>query len=78
MQPLQNCIGPTIRSGREILCLPYAGFLRQDFSMVPPKWGMRFCVVPPKSDIWFHVDPPKLGIRFRMVPPKVSDSICSH
>ena len=26
MQPLQNCIGPTIRIGREILCLPYAGF----------------------------------------------------
>ena len=22
----QNCIGPTIRIGREILCLPYAGF----------------------------------------------------
>ena len=27
MQPLQYCIGPTIRIGREILCLPYAGFL---------------------------------------------------
>ena len=26
MKPLQNCIGPTIRIGREILCLPYAGF----------------------------------------------------
>ena len=26
MQPLGNCIGPTIRIGREILCLPYAGF----------------------------------------------------
>ena len=26
MQPLQNCIGPTIRIGQEILCLPYAGF----------------------------------------------------
>ena len=26
MQPLQNCIGPTIRIGREILCLPYAEF----------------------------------------------------
>ena len=26
MQPLQNCIGPTIRIGREILCLPYVGF----------------------------------------------------
>ena len=27
MQPLQNCIGPTIHIGREIRCLPYAGFL---------------------------------------------------
>ena len=27
MQPLRNCNGPTIRIGREILCLPYAGFL---------------------------------------------------
>ena len=26
MQALQNCIGPTIRIGREILCHPYAGF----------------------------------------------------
>ena len=26
MQPLRNCNGPTIRIGREILCLPYAGF----------------------------------------------------
>ena len=26
MQPLQHCIGPTIRIGREILCLQYAGF----------------------------------------------------
>ena len=31
MQPLQNCIGPTIRIGREILCLPYAGFLKRTF-----------------------------------------------
>ena len=26
-QPLQICIGPTIRIGRESWCLPYAGFL---------------------------------------------------
>ena len=26
MQPLRNCNGPTSRIGREILCLPYAGF----------------------------------------------------
>ena len=33
MQPLQNCIGPTIRIGLEILCLPYAGF----FLCIVPK-----------------------------------------
>ena len=27
MQPLEICIGPTIRIGRESWCLPYAGFL---------------------------------------------------
>ena len=26
MQPLQNCICPSIRIGQEVLCLPYAGF----------------------------------------------------
>ena len=26
MQPLQICIGPTIRIGQESWCLPYAGF----------------------------------------------------
>ena len=26
MQPLQICIGPAIRIGRESWCLPYAGF----------------------------------------------------
>ena len=31
MQLLQNCIGPTIRIGREILCLPYAGFFSDLF-----------------------------------------------
>ena len=28
MQPLQICIGPNIRIGRESWCLSYAGFLR--------------------------------------------------
>ena len=28
MQPLQICIGPTIRIGRESWCLPYAGFFK--------------------------------------------------
>ena len=30
MKILQNCIGPTIRIGQEIQCLPYAGFLSTD------------------------------------------------
>ena len=30
MQPLQICIGPTIRIGRESWCLPYAGFFVYD------------------------------------------------
>ena len=30
MQPLQICIGPTIRIGRESWCLPYAGFFFKD------------------------------------------------
>ena len=39
MQPLQICIGPTIRIGRESRCLPYAGFLGFDTIV----WG--FCVL---------------------------------
>ena len=36
MQHLHNCIGPTIRIGREIQCLPYAGFFsgKEPFSIV--------------------------------------------
>ena len=34
MQPLQNCIGLTIRIGREILCLPYEGFLTLSLDVV--------------------------------------------
>ena len=34
MQPLQNCIGPTIRIGREIFCLPYAGFFTAVFTQI--------------------------------------------
>ena len=34
MQPLENCIGPTIRIGREILCLPYAGFFKEFYLAV--------------------------------------------
>ena len=30
MQPLQNCIGPTIRIGRESWCLPYGGFFMKE------------------------------------------------
>ena len=34
MQPLQICIGPTIRSSREILCLPYAGIFLLQYDLL--------------------------------------------
>ena len=37
---LQNCIGPTIRISQEILCLPYAGFLKKDMHWLDP--GSKF------------------------------------
>ena len=43
MQPLQNCIGPTIRIGREILCLPYAGFFTLGFSLTT--YSLGWCSV---------------------------------
>ena len=35
MQPLQICIGPTIRIVQESWCLPYAGFLRIPSQLFP-------------------------------------------
>ena len=34
MQPLQICIGSTIRIGRESWCLPYAGFFENVLSQI--------------------------------------------
>ena len=34
MQPLQICIGPTIRIGRESWYLPYAGFFSKTFPYI--------------------------------------------
>ena len=44
MQPLQNCIGPTICIGREIWCLPYAGFLVMTWTLCMPgeQWILGF------------------------------------
>ena len=42
MQPLQNCISPTIRIGREILCLSYAGFLNPDLRLKPSPVKAKF------------------------------------
>ena len=36
MQPLQICIGPKIRIGQEIQCLPCAGFFIPLFCSTPP------------------------------------------
>ena len=41
MQPLQICIGPIIRIGRESWCLPYAGFL----VVVLAKWLVMVLLV---------------------------------
>ena len=38
MQPLQICIGPIIRIGRESWCLLYAGFLRYRLQMAKPAY----------------------------------------
>ena len=40
MQPLKNCIGPTIRIGREIRCVPYAVFFKKVscFFNIVSKW----------------------------------------
>ena len=40
MQLLQNCIGPTIRIGREIQCLPYAGFFSFFWQSDGASWWM--------------------------------------
>ena len=44
MQPLQNCIGPAICIGREIWCLPYAGFLVMTWTLCMPgeQWILGF------------------------------------
>ena len=52
MQPLKICIGSTIRIGREILCLPYAGFKKKvSFAWITnylvDKWGWLY---PPMND----------------------------
>ena len=36
MQPLQICIGPIIRIGRESWCLPFAGFFTMTLTLVGP------------------------------------------
>ena len=45
MQPLQNCIGPTIRIGREILCLPYAGFFFNDITQTFVFCFLLYCYI---------------------------------
>ena len=46
MQPLKNCIGPTIHIDREILCLPYAGFFeKNDFVQFHPLiWAFHLAI----------------------------------
>ena len=53
MQPLKNCIGPTIRIGREIRCLPHAGF----FVRVPKLDLDTFLQIPMATlePLWFWI-----------------------
>ena len=44
MKPLQNCNGPTIRIGREILCLPYAGFFTHERVLTAILDSQKGCV----------------------------------
>ena len=46
MQPLKNCIGPTIRIGQEIRCLPYAGFF---LLFIKLSWKYSFPILLPAS-----------------------------
>ena len=49
MQPLQICIGPIIRIGRESWCLPYAGFLEMSSGLnigSGSRWDLAYSVTP--------------------------------
>ena len=56
-----NCIGPTIRISREILCLPYAGFLMNVFGLKKffSKEGCKNLAIGSLSSNWY---PPLLTI----------------
>ena len=62
-QPLQNCIGPTIRIGREILCLLHAGFFLNlkvgiyNFTELA-HWAWFGLVVAMSVDMWIYVHVP--------------------
>ena len=45
MQPLQNCIGPTIRIGQEILCLPYVRFFIHLYAVKRPWSSFIFIIL---------------------------------
>ena len=52
MQPLQICIGPSIRIGRESWCLPYAGFFNEtaeSFNVIS-FWLSQF----PRQDLFLN------------------------
>ena len=55
MQPLQICIGPTIRIGQDSWCLPYAGFFYSLYGTVWP--GMLKQCVLGSADIYIHKKP---------------------
>ena len=74
MQPLQICISPTIRIGRESWCLPYAGFLLEGVTVKidmnnRQNWVIHFgsAINLTKYNITFLYLP--LYYSFRMVKP---------
>ena len=56
MQPLQVCIGPIIRIGRESWCLPYAGFFCSSLPQSSSR-DIRGCVVCRRLPMQFILRP---------------------
>ena len=57
MQPLQICIGPIIRIGRESWCLPYAGFFSLNFGIgatIQKRQEIQFAVTKAIKRKKFH------------------------
>ena len=54
MQPLQICIGPIIRIGRESWCLPYAGFFFLNMGKLKKNQQMQQMYINVKLKYYFN------------------------